>query len=96
MYQKENHLISFVLNTFHTLDLNLNFIRSIEIYNMNIKRFFGGLLTILGIVALIYTAVLFANLSNGTHAIRAVIIYGVLGLVFFISGISLIRTIRDN
>jgi len=63
---------------------------------MNIKRFFGGLLTILGIAALIYTAILFANLSTGTHAIRSVIIYGVLGLIFFISGISLVRTVRDN
>ena len=63
---------------------------------MNIKRFFGGLLTVLGIGSLIYTAILFANLSGGTHAIRSVIIYGILGLVFFISGISLIRTVRDN
>jgi MFS-type transporter involved in bile tolerance (Atg22 family) len=63
---------------------------------MNIKRFFGGLLTVLGIGSLIYTAILFANLSNGTHAIRAVVIYGILGLLFFISGISLIRTVRDN
>ena len=63
---------------------------------MNIKRLFGGLLTILGIAALIYTAIQFANLSSGVHAIRAVIIYGILGLIFFISGISLIRTVRDN
>jgi uncharacterized membrane protein len=63
---------------------------------MNIKRFFGGLLTILGIASLIYTAILFANLSDGTHAIRAIIIYAVLGLLFFISGISLIRTVRDS
>ena len=63
---------------------------------MNIKRFFGGLLTVLGIAALIYTAILFVNLSNGTHAIRSIIIYGVLGLIFFISGISLVRTVRDN
>jgi len=64
--------------------------------NMNIKRFFGGLLTVLGIVSLIYTAILFANLTSGTHALRAVIIYGILGTLFFISGISLIRTVRDN
>jgi uncharacterized membrane protein len=63
---------------------------------MNIKRLFGGLLTILGIAALIYTAILFANLSSGEHAMRAMIIYGILGLIFFISGISLIRTVRDN
>ncbi|MDD4972284.1 MAG: hypothetical protein PHT07_22885 [Paludibacter sp.] len=63
---------------------------------MNIKRFFGGLLTVLGIGSLIYTAILFANLSNGSNAIRSIVIYGILGLLFFISGISLIRTVRDN
>jgi len=64
---------------------------------MNIKRFFGGLLTVLGIIALAYTAILFANLSNSTpHAIRSIIIFGILGLLFFISRIGLIRTVRDN
>ena len=63
---------------------------------MNIKRLFGGLLTVLGIGSLIYTAILFANLSNGSNAIRSIVIYGILGLLFFISGISLIRTVRDN
>jgi uncharacterized membrane protein len=63
---------------------------------MNIKRFFGGLLTVLGIASLIYTAILFANLSNGNQGIRSIVIYGILGLLFFISGISLIRTVRDN
>lgn len=63
---------------------------------MNIKRIFGALLTVLGIAGLIYAAVLFANLSGGTHAIKEVVIFTILGLVFFISGISLIQTIRDN
>jgi uncharacterized membrane protein len=64
--------------------------------NMNLKRIFGALLTVLGIVGLIYAAVLFINLSGGTHAIKEVVIYAVLGLVFFVSGISLIQTIKDN
>jgi len=63
---------------------------------MNIKRFFGGLLTVLGICSLIYTAILFVNLTSGSHAIREVIIFGILGLLFFISGISLVRTVRDS
>lgn len=63
---------------------------------MNIKRIFGALLTVLGISGLIYAAILFANLSGGTHAIKEVIIYSILGLLFFISGIGLIRTVRDN
>jgi len=63
---------------------------------MDIKRFFGGLLTVLGICSLIYTAILFINLTSGPHAVREVIIFGLLGLLFFISGISLVRTVRDN
>lgn len=63
---------------------------------MNIKRIFGALLTILGIASLIYTAVLFANLTGGTSTIRQIVIYGILGIIFFISGISLIKTMKDD
>lgn len=63
---------------------------------MNIKRIFGALLTVLGISGLIYAAILFANVSGGTHAIKEVIIYAVLGIIFFISGISLVRTVKDE
>jgi uncharacterized membrane protein len=64
--------------------------------NMNIKRVFGALLTALGIGGLIYAAILFMNLSGSTHSIKEVIIYTVLGLIFFVSGIGLIQTIRDH
>jgi hypothetical protein len=60
---------------------------------MNLKRIFGALLTLLGIGGLIYAAVLFVNASGGATDIKALIIYGILGLIFFISGISLVRTI---
>ena len=63
---------------------------------MNIKRIFGGLLTILGIGGLIYAAVLFVNTSGGTRDIKALVIYGILGLLFFFAGISLVRTIKDE
>jgi hypothetical protein len=63
---------------------------------MNIKRLFGGLLTALGIGGLIYAAVLFANTKGGTQSIKMLVIYGILGLLFFISGISLIRTTKDE
>jgi len=63
---------------------------------MNIKRIFGSILTILGIVGLIYGAILFVNNTGGTRDIRALIIYGVLGLIFLFSGLSLVRTIRDE
>ena len=63
---------------------------------MNIKRIIGAFLTALGVAGLIYASVLFVNISVSTHSIKEVIIFAVLGLIFFISGISLIRTIRDN
>lgn len=63
---------------------------------MNMKRIFGGLLTILGIGGLIYTATVFAGTSGSEKDIKSLIIYGVLGTVFFISGISLIRTTKDE
>jgi predicted Na+-dependent transporter len=63
---------------------------------MNIKRIFGAILTVLGIVGLIYTAVLFVNTAGGVRDIKALIIYGVLGLIFFISGVSLVRATKDE
>jgi len=63
---------------------------------MNIKRIFGALLTVLGIGGLIFTAVLFVNTTGGAHNIKALIIYGILGLIFFIAGIGLIRTTKDE
>lgn len=63
---------------------------------MNLKRIFGSLLTVLGIVGLIYSAVLFVNTTEGAKNIKALIIYGIIGFIFFISGISLIRATKDE
>lgn len=63
---------------------------------MNLKRIFGALLTCLGIAGLIYAAVLFVNNNDSNRAIKALIIYGVIGLIFFIAGISLVRTTKDE
>jgi hypothetical protein len=63
---------------------------------MNLKRIFGALLTILGIGGLIYTAILFVNTSGGTHNIKALVIYGILGIIFFIAGIGLVKTTKDE
>lgn len=63
---------------------------------MNLKRIFGALLTILGIAGLIYAAVLFVNSTGGTRNIKSLAIYGILGIIFFISGISLVRTTKDE
>jgi len=63
---------------------------------MNIKRIFGSTLTILGIVGLIYGAILFVNNTGGNRDIRALVTYGILGFIFLISGLSLVRTTKDQ
>ena len=63
---------------------------------MNIKRIFGGILTLLGIAGLIYTAVVFANTSGSERDVKSLVIYGILGAVFFISGIGLVKTTKDE
>lgn len=79
-----------------TLYVNEFFVKTIKIKQMNLKRIFGALLTGLGIVGLIYTAVIFADTSGEMADVRKLIIYGVLGVLFFVSGISLIRTTKDE
>jgi len=63
---------------------------------MNIKRIFGSILTILGIAGLVYGAILFVNNTGGSRDLRALIIYGILGVIFLTSGLSLVRTTKDE
>ena len=63
---------------------------------MNVKRLFGMVLTVLGILGLIYAAYIFMNTSGGTRNMKALAMYGVLGAVFFIAGIGLVKTIKDT
>jgi uncharacterized membrane protein len=63
---------------------------------MNMKRIFGGFLTVLGIVGLVYTAIVFSSTAGSERDIKSLIIYGVLGVVFFVSGIGLIKTTKDE
>jgi predicted Na+-dependent transporter len=63
---------------------------------MNLKRIFGALLTSLGIAGLIYAAVLFVNNTDNAHGVKALIIYSIIGIIFFTAGISLIRTTKDE
>ena len=63
---------------------------------MNIKRIFGAILTLLGIAGLIYTAIIFSNTSGGMRDFKSLIIFGILGLIFFISGIGLVKSTKDE
>ena len=59
---------------------------------MNLKRTFGTILTILGIVGLGYAAIGFVQESVQS---RSLIVYGILGLIFFFTGIGLIKNTKD-
>ena len=63
---------------------------------MNIKRIFGSILTILGIVGLVYGAILFVNHGGGSgRDLRALIIYVVLDVIFLSSGLGLMRSMKE-
>ncbi len=60
---------------------------------MDLKKLFGTILTLLGIGGLIYAAILF---GNGTGTTKSLIVYAVLGAIFFFSGVGLIRTTKGK
>lgn len=60
------------------------------------KRILGVVLTILGIIGLIYAGVVFMNGGAGAKNFKAIIFAGVLGVIFFFAGISLIRNTQDK
>lgn len=63
---------------------------------MNVKRLFGIILTVLGIAGLIYAAALFMNGGSGSNQVKSLIVYGVLGAIFFFTGIGLIKGTQDD
>lgn len=60
---------------------------------MNLKQVFGPLLTLLGIVGLIYGAYLFLNEESSW---RMIVVSFVLGVIFFSSGLGLIKETHDK
>jgi uncharacterized membrane protein len=59
---------------------------------MNVKRTFGTILTVLGIIGLIYCGVGFVNHSIQT---REMVVAGIIGVIFFFSGIGLVKNTKD-
>jgi len=60
---------------------------------MNVKRTFGTILTILGIIGLIYAGYGFIKHSL---QIRELVVAAIIGLIFFVSGIGLVRNTKDE
>lgn len=60
---------------------------------MNLKRTFGAILTVLGIIGLIYAGI---NIIQHSGNITTLVVVGIIALLFFFSGISLVRTTTDT
>ncbi len=60
------------------------------------KRIFGIILTVLGLAGLILAAFSFMNGGYGEKNIKEILIYGILGAIFFFAGIGLIRSTKDK
>ena len=59
------------------------------------KRAIGFILTLLGIAGLIMAAVTFVQHSSGTYNVKLICIYGILGFIFFIAGIGIVKSVKD-
>lgn len=60
------------------------------------KRVLGMILTILGIIGLIYAGYSFMAGGEGAGNIKMIIISGVLGAIFFFAGIGLVKNTSDK
>lgn len=60
---------------------------------MNLKRTFGAILTLLGIVGLIYTGV---EVIQHQGQATTLIVIGIISIIFFFTGISLVRNTKDE
>ena len=60
---------------------------------MNLKRTFGAILTVLGIIGLIYTGIGIVQ-----HSVQntTLLVTGIISLLFFLTGISLVRNTADT
>lgn len=56
----------------------------------------GIILSLLGVTGLILAGVNFMNGGEGTRNIKSIIIYAILGAIFFFAGIGLIRNTKDK
>ena len=63
---------------------------------MNVKRTFGIILTVMGIIGLIYAAMLFLNAKGTETQVKTLIVWGILGAIFFFTGIGLIKGTKDD
>jgi uncharacterized membrane protein YozB (DUF420 family) len=60
------------------------------------KRMLGIILSILGIIGLIAAAIIFINGGDSSKHVKTILVAGILGAIFFFSGIGLVRSTNDR
>ena len=64
--------------------------------NIMEKRVMGIVLTMLGIAGLIAAAYIFMRGGDSNFTFKSVAMYGILGIVFFLAGVGLLRNTKDK
>ena len=63
---------------------------------MNQKRTFGSILTILGIIGIVWAALAYLQIGGmGLSKLNSLVPF-IVGLIFFFAGINLVRTTSDR
>jgi uncharacterized membrane protein len=60
------------------------------------KRVLGIILSIVGIIGLIVAAISIINGSGSNKGVKEIIVFGILGAIFFFAGIGLVRNTSDK
>lgn len=63
---------------------------------MNTKRNFGTFLSLIGMVALIFTALLMINTTGNQYDFKNLAIYGLPGLLLLISGMGVTSSTKNE
>jgi uncharacterized membrane protein len=60
------------------------------------KRVLGIILSIVGIIGLIVAAIAIVNGTGSNKGVKEIVVFGVLGAIFFFAGIGLVRNTSDK
>ena len=60
------------------------------------KRVLGIILSIVGIIGLIIAAISIINGSGSNRGVKEILVFGILGAIFFFAGLGLVRNTSDK
>ena len=60
------------------------------------KRVIGFILTVLGIVGLVAAGFYFMQGGGSNTAVKSIVMFGILGVIFFFAGVGLVRGTKDK